>query len=113
MNTQNVDKSKTIRNLIIFVIALNLLGWLGWMVAQDGSAEAIGLGNLIWLAAPLLISLLLRLFSKDWQDIGIKPNFRGNGRWYAFSFLIFPAIVALVVIAAPWWPLDQLLAMPG
>jgi membrane protease YdiL (CAAX protease family) len=47
-----------------------------------------------------LVSLAIRLFSKDWEDSGIKPNFRGNGKWYAFSFLIFPAIVILVLLVA-------------
>ena len=98
MRPQNIDKSKTIRNLIIFVIAINLLGWLGWMLAQDGTEEAVGLGTLIWLGGPLLVSLLLRLFSKDWGDIGIKPKFNGNGKWYLFSFLVFPIIVTLVVL---------------
>ena len=98
MTTQAKHHKKTIRNLIIFVIAFNLLAWLGWMVAQDGTAESVGLGTLIWLGAPLLVSLVIRLFSKDWKDIGFKPNFRDNGKWYAFSFLVFPAIVILVLL---------------
>lgn len=73
------ERSRIIRNLIVFVIAFNLLGWLGWMVAQDGTEEAVGLGNLIWLVSPLLVSILMRLFSKDWKDMGLKPNFKGNG----------------------------------
>ena len=98
MTTQAKHRKKTIRNLIIFVIAFNLLAWLGWMVAQDSSAEAVGLGTLIWLGAPLLVSLAIRLFSRDWKDIGIKPNFKGNGLWYAFSFLVFPLIVVLILL---------------
>ena len=98
MNAQTVNKSSSIRNLIIFVISFNLLSWLGWMIAQDGTAEAVGLGTLIWLGAPLLVSILIRLFSKDWRDIGLKPKFKGNGRWYTFSFLAFPVIVTIVVL---------------
>jgi len=93
-----MDNKKTLRNLIIFVVVFNILAWLGWMVAQDGTVETVGLGTLIWLAAPFLVSILIRLFSKDWQDIGIKFNFKGNGKWYAFSFLIFPMIVILVLL---------------
>ena len=98
VNKQTENHGKTVRNLIIYVIAFNLLSWLGWMVAQDGTVESIGLGTLIWLSAPLLVSILIRLFSKDWKDIGIKPNFGGNGKWYAFGLLIFPVIVTLVVL---------------
>ena len=98
VNTREKKRGHTVRNLIIFVLAFNALGWLGWMVAQDGTQEAIGLGNLIWLIAPLVVSILIRLFSKDWRDIGIKPNFRGNGRWYAFSVFVFPGIVLVIVL---------------
>ncbi len=98
MNAQTENRKTTIRNLVVFVIVFNVLGWLGWMVAQDGSADALGLGNLIWLAAPLLVSLLLRLFSKDWRDMGLAPHFRGNGRWYLFSVVVFPVIVTAVLL---------------
>jgi membrane protease YdiL (CAAX protease family) len=98
MNKQTENRGKTIRNLIIFVIAFNLLAWLGWMVAQDGSVEAMGLGILIWLGAPLLVSLLIRLFSKDWKDLGLGPKLKGNGKWYTFSFFVFPLIVTVVVL---------------
>jgi membrane protease YdiL (CAAX protease family) len=97
MNHPIQNNKATFRNLIIFVIVFNLLGWRGWMIAQDGNKEAVGLGNLIWLGAPLLVSLLIRLFSKDWKDMGLKPNFKGNARWYAFSFLAFPVIIAIVL----------------
>lgn len=91
------DKT-TIRNLIIFIVAINLLGWLGWMLAQAGTEEFIGLGTLVWLGSPLLVSILIRSFSKNWGDIGIKPNLKGNGKWYAFSFLTFPLIVTVVIL---------------
>jgi membrane protease YdiL (CAAX protease family) len=98
MKKQTENRRKTVRNLIIYVIVFNVLGWLGWMVAQDGSADALGLGNLIWLAAPLLVSLLLRLFSKDWRDLGLAPHFGGNGKWYLFSVVVFPLIVTAVLL---------------
>ncbi|MBN1536682.1 MAG: CPBP family intramembrane metalloprotease [Anaerolineales bacterium] len=100
MNTHKLDKERTIRDLVLFVIAINLLSWLGWMVAEDGTVEAIGLGTMIWLGAPLLVSLLIRLFSKDWKDIGLSLRVKGNGRWYAFSLLVFPLVVAVVVLVS-------------
>jgi membrane protease YdiL (CAAX protease family) len=86
------------RSLILFVVLFNLLGWLGWLVAQAATTEAVGLGTLIWLVSPFAVSLGLRLFSRDWHDIGLRPHFRGNGKWYLFSFLVFPVIVTAVVV---------------
>jgi membrane protease YdiL (CAAX protease family) len=98
MNTQTENRGKTVRNLIIYVIVFNLLAWLGWLVAQDGTVESIGLGTLIWLGAPLLVSLVIRLFSKDWKDLGLSPRFKNNGKWYVFSFLVFPVLLTLVLL---------------
>lgn len=97
MNTQN--NKGAIRNPIIFVLAINIIGWLAYLFAQGGGTpEAQGLGLLVWLVSPLLISILLRLFTKDWKDIGIKPNLKGNGKWYAFSILVYPVVVAIVLL---------------
>jgi membrane protease YdiL (CAAX protease family) len=93
------NKKHTIRNLIIFVFAFNVIGWLTYFIATGSDTpDAQGLGLTIWLVSPLLLSILLRLFNKDWQDIGLRPNFKGNGKWYAFSILIFPLIVATVLL---------------
>ena len=98
MIAQKQNKRKIIRNLVLFVIILNLLAWSGWFVAQDGTEESIGLGTLVWLGAPLLASFIIRLFSKDWKDLGLRPRFNGNGKWYVFSLLAFPIIVACVLL---------------
>ncbi|MCP4541120.1 MAG: CPBP family intramembrane metalloprotease [Chloroflexi bacterium] len=96
MSTQNKG---SIRNLIIFVLAINIIGWMAYFFAQGGGTpESQGLGMLLWLVAPFLVSILLRLFTKDWQDIGVKPNLNGNGKWYALSILIYPLIVAIVLL---------------
>ena len=90
---------KTVRNLILYVLAFNIVGWLGYFIAVGGgTVDTMGLGNLVWLAAPLLLSLLFRLFSKDWKDIGLKPHFKGNGKWYLVSILIFPVIITIVLL---------------
>jgi membrane protease YdiL (CAAX protease family) len=77
-----------------------IIGWLGWLLAYSGGDEdSRGLGNLIWLASPLIISLLLRAFAGDgWKDIGIKPNFKGNLGWYLVSIIIYPLAIALVLL---------------
>ena len=98
METQ--DRKRTIRNLIIFTISMVIIGWLGWLLAYSGGDEdSRGLGNLIWLASPLVISLLLRAFAGDgWKDIGIKPHFKGNWGWYLVSIAIYPLAIAIVLL---------------
>ena len=92
-------KKKNIRNLILYVLAFNIVGWLGYFIAVGGgTVDAMGLGNLIWLAAPLLLSLLFRLFGKDWKDIGLRLYFKGNGKWYLFSIIVFPLIIVVVLL---------------
>jgi membrane protease YdiL (CAAX protease family) len=99
VQTENIDKRSIVRNLIIFVLVFNALGWLGWLVASGGNTpEARDLGLLIWLVSPFLVSILIRLFSRDWVDLGLKPNFKGNAKGYLFSLLVFPVIVAIVVL---------------
>lgn len=92
-------KKKNIRNLILYVLAFNIVGWLGYFIAVGGgTVDVMGLGNLIWLAAPLLLSLLFRLFGKDWKDIGFRLYFKGNGKWYLVSIIVFPLIIVVVLL---------------
>ncbi len=97
---QLADK-KTIRNISLFILIALASGWLGrWidtMVEPAPEGESPGMG--IWLVLPLLTTILLRLFAGDgWKDIGLKPNFKGNGRWYFLSLIIFPVVTAAVLI---------------
>jgi len=100
METQTQTKQRTSRNLIIFTISIMVVGWLGWLLAYlGGDEDSRGLGMLIWLVSPLVVSLLLRAFAGDgWKDIGIKPDFRGNVGWYLVSIFIYPLAVALVIL---------------
>ncbi len=99
MKTQT--NKRTTRNLIIFTILVLASGWLGrWIDAPTGSppsSEGMGMG--IWIIAPFVISFLLRAFAGDgWQDLGIKPAFKGNGVWYAISILVYPLCAMLIVV---------------
>jgi len=97
---KTLNRKKVIRRLFIFVAAINLIGWFAWMMASSGDTpEARDLGNMIWLVSPLLVSLLLRLFGKDWKDMGLKFKVFGNLRWYLFSLLFFPILIAFVAAA--------------
>lgn len=93
--------NKSIRNIAIFTIVAITCGWFAvWVNTQIPSPNPQqSLGILIWILAPLVTSLLLRGFGKDgWDDFGLKLNLRGNGLWYALSFLIFPLTIALTVV---------------
>jgi hypothetical protein len=92
---------KTIRNLGIFIFVALASGWFGLLIDRSVEQQPNGesLGMAVWLILPLLTTILLRLFAGDgWKDIGIKPNFRGNVKWYLISVIIFP-VVTLAVLA--------------
>ena len=102
MHTQ--DKKRTKRNLIIFTVLVLGLAALAGVVepltvppgAEPGTS---GLGQLLWIIAPLGVMLLLRIFGGDgWDDFGLRPNFRGNGFWWLVSVLIFPAVITISVL---------------
>ncbi len=90
----------TIRNLIIFTALIITLGWLGWGIGvMGGTTDSQSLGMLIWLLAPFVACIVLRLFGGDgWQDLGLKPAFKGNGLGYALSVLIYPLATLVVVL---------------
>ena len=92
----------TIRNLSIFTIIVLAIGWIGWgLDLQVGTSDpAEGLGILLWIATPLLLSLLLRTFAGDgWKDFGFKPNFKGNLHWYITALFVYPVTTALILLA--------------
>jgi membrane protease YdiL (CAAX protease family) len=68
-------------------------------VPPDAEPGASGLGQLLWIVAPLGVALLLRIFGGDgWADFGLRPNFKGNGFWWLVSILIFPVVITLSVL---------------
>ncbi|HSR40683.1 MAG TPA: CPBP family intramembrane glutamic endopeptidase, partial [Longimicrobiales bacterium] len=87
------------RNLAIFVAGVLSVGWIGrGLDVLTGSPATEGPGILLWLVAPFTLSLALRAFAGDgWEDLGLRPNVRGNLSWYAVSILVFPALTAVVV----------------
>ena len=99
-----LEGRRTARNLVIFAVAVLGLAALAaavepFTVPPDAEPGTAGLGQLLWLAAPLGIALLLRLVGGDgWADLGLRPSFRGNGFWWAVSVLVFPAVLTLCVL---------------
>ena len=98
------NKKRTQRNLIIFtVLVLGLAALAGLIepltVPPDAEPGSPGLGQLLWILAPLGVMLLLRIFGGDgWNDFGLRPNFRGNGFWWLASILVFPIVITTAVL---------------
>lgn len=102
-----MDK-KSMRNILGFVVVVIISGWLGILVDSilTEQPEGDSLGMAIWLLLPILTVFAINLFSKaSWKDIGFKPNFKGNIKWYLASIVIFPVITVIVLIigAATKW----------
>ena len=102
MNTQ--DEKRTKRNLIIFIGLVLGLAALASVIepltvppgAEPGTS---GLGQLLWIIAPLSVMLVLRIFGGDgWGDFGLRPNFKGNGFWWLVSILVFPVVITISVL---------------
>jgi membrane protease YdiL (CAAX protease family) len=96
----NVKMNKNIRNIIIFAFVALACGWLGVLVDKfvepQPDGETLGMG--IWLVLPLLTVVLLRLFASDgWKDLGFRPNFKGNMKWYIIALLIYPLVTVVVL----------------
>jgi membrane protease YdiL (CAAX protease family) len=102
MHTQKNKRTK--RNLIIFsLMVLGLAVLAGVLepltVPPDAAPGTSGLGQLLWIIAPLVVMLLLRIFGGDgWDDFGLRPNFKGNGFWWFASVLVFPVVITLSVL---------------
>lgn len=94
---RQIDKRQTVRRILIFAVLVNGLAWLGPLLG--GSPAEPGLGFLLWGAAPLLATLVMKIVLRDPVDLGLRPRLRGNGRWYALSLLVYPASFALVLAA--------------
>ncbi|TYQ17891.1 UNVERIFIED_CONTAM: putative protease of the Abi (CAAX) family [Acetivibrio alkalicellulosi] len=88
--------------IIVFVIVTLLSGWIGLfidMILPDQPDEqTLGMG--IWLILPFLCGIAIRVFRKDWRDIGVKPNLKDNIKWYGLAIVIFPALTLLSTLIA-------------
>jgi membrane protease YdiL (CAAX protease family) len=97
-------ENRTKRNLVVFIVSVLGLAVLAGVIepltvppgAEPGTS---GLGQLLWIIAPLGVMLLLRIFGGDgWADFGLRPNFKGNGFWWLVSVLVFPVVITISVL---------------
>ena len=109
---------KDIRNIGLFVFVVLISGWLGVLVDSflAGHPEGDSAGMGIWLVLPLLTAFIIIIFSKlSWRGLGLKPNFKGNMKWYLASILIFPVVTAIILLigaATNWIDLSALNLKP-
>ena len=99
---------KTVLNIGIFIFVVIICGWIGVLIDSVLPAQPEGdsLGMGIWLILPLLTAFIIILFSKaSRQGLGLKPNFKGNMKWYMVSVIIFPVVTVIVLLigAATNW----------
>ncbi|HSR33283.1 MAG TPA: CPBP family intramembrane glutamic endopeptidase [Anaerolineae bacterium] len=90
------SRREALRNIIIFTILVNGLAWLGPVLGGDPTTP--GPGFLLWGIAPLASAMVVKLSLQDKVSLGLRPMFRGNGRWYALSILAFPVAIAVVLV---------------
>lgn len=97
-------ENRTKRNLAIFtVLVLGLAALAGIIepltVPPGAEPGTPGLGQLLWIIAPLGVMLLLRIFGGDgWAGFGLRPNFKGNGFWWLVSGLVSPVVITISVL---------------
>jgi membrane protease YdiL (CAAX protease family) len=97
------DDKRTKRNLVVFTVLVLGIAVLARVIepltvpptAQPGTP---GLGQLLWIIAPLGVALLLRIFGGGWADLGLRPNFKDNGFWWLVSVLVFPVVITISVL---------------
>ncbi len=92
---------KDIRNLGLFIFIVIISGWLGVLLdsvlTEQPEGDSLGMG--VWLVLPMLTALVIILISRlSWKELGLKPNFKGNIKWYLASILIFPVVTAIVML---------------
>jgi membrane protease YdiL (CAAX protease family) len=85
-------RQRTLAGVMAYCALVTGLAWVA--PAFGGSPSSPGIGFIVWGTAPLLASLLIRAASHDWGDLGWRPGFRRNVRWYVVSIVAMPALMA-------------------
>ena len=88
--------------LSIFVIVTITAGLFGYLLDQvlTDQPEGSSLGMGLWLVLPFLTGIVLGIINKDLKQIGVKPNFKHNLKWYAVSIFVFPCVMMINIIVA-------------
>ncbi|MFO1446030.1 CPBP family intramembrane metalloprotease [Bacillus sp. Bva_UNVM-123] len=86
-------------SLLLFIVVVLASGWIGVLVdsklPEQPAEDSLGMG--LWLILPIIAMLVLRLVNRDWKDIGVLPNFKGNMKWYGAAIAIYPVMTVIIV----------------
>ena len=88
--------------LAIFIFITITAGFFGYLLDQvlTDQPEGKSLGMGIWLVLPFLTGTVLRIINKDMKQMGVRPYFKHNLKWYAVAVLAFPGIMMIIIIVA-------------
>lgn len=88
--------------LVVFTFVTITAGGLGYLLDQilTEQPEGNSLGMGLWLVLPLLTGIVLRSINKDLNQIGVRPNFKNNMKWYTVAVLVFPCTMLICITIA-------------
>ena len=91
---------ETKQQIILYIVFSIAIGWLIFALIPLLGLTYGTKGSLFILSAmmfaPVMANILTRLITKEgFREFYLKPNFKGNIRWYLFSFFI-PTLLILV-----------------
>jgi membrane protease YdiL (CAAX protease family) len=81
---------------VIFSILVTVVAWAAPLLG--GGPRSPGMGFILWGIAPLLVSLLLRVWMRDWSDLGMRPAIKEHARWYLLSVFALPMMMGLTLL---------------
>lgn len=95
----DIQRKNNTLKLGIFILVVLASGWLGVLLnsALPEQPEGNSLGMLLWLIFPFITMILLRIIGRDWKDMGIMLNLKGNSKWYLVAFAIYSVVTIITV----------------
>lgn len=88
--------------LWIFVFVTITAGFFGYLLDQilteQPEGDSLGMG--LWLVLPFLTGIVLRIVNKDIDQIGVRPNFKHNFKWYTVAVFAFPCTMLISIVVA-------------
>jgi len=85
--------------IIIFVIIAVSSGWIGLgldVLFKNDLSQ--GLGALFFIIVPALTAIIISIKDKKIKNLGFKPNFKANIRWYVFCIIFDMALLLMVFL---------------
>ncbi|MEZ4737352.1 MAG: hypothetical protein R3E79_60520 [Caldilineaceae bacterium] len=88
-------------NIIIFTFLVNVFAWLGPLFGRRPHQSRSRLSALG--VAPITAALIMKflLCCRMGRRVEFPPPWRGNGRWYLLSLLLYPFAI-LAVLGIGW-----------